>query len=131
MAIGVVAIWLPAWLVTGNVAFLAGIVVSSAVVSNLLIAVHDTIHRPGSHRLIEAQPWYAFLDRHHYIHHVDLGANLNFLLPLADWMFGTLRTRLEPDEIERHGTLVAAKSRPIGEGERARVAVAAGGPGGG
>lgn len=33
--------------------------------------------------MVEAQPWFAFLDRHHYIHHVDLGANLNFLLPLG------------------------------------------------
>lgn len=120
MAIGAVAIWLPAWLLTGNPAFLAGVVVSSAVVSNLFIAVHDTIHRPGSHRLIEAQPWYAFLDRHHYIHHVDLGANLNFLLPLADWLFGTLRTRLAPEELARHGTLEAAKAHPAGRGERAR-----------
>lgn len=125
MAIGAVAIWLPAWLLTRNIAFIAGIVVSSAVVSNLFIAVHDTIHRPGSHRLIEAQPWYAFLDRHHYVHHVDLGANLNFLLPLADWLFGTLRTQLEPDEIAGHGTLDEAKSRPIGHGERARADIAA------
>lgn len=81
MAIGAVAIWLPAWLLTRNIAFIAGIVVSSAVVSNLFIAVHDTIHRPGSHRLIEAQPWYAFLDRHHYVHHVDLGVKPE--LPVA------------------------------------------------
>lgn len=120
MAIGVVAIWVPAWLLTGNVAFLAGVVVSSAVVSNLFITVHDTIHRPGSHRIVEAQPWYAFLDRHHYVHHVDLGANLNFLLPLADWLYGTLRTELTPDELAAHGTLADAKARPVGQGGRAR-----------
>lgn len=120
MGIGSVAIWLPAWFLTGNVAFLAGIVVSSAVVSNLFIAVHDTIHRPGSHRIIEAQPWYAFLDRHHYVHHVDLGANLNFLLPLADWLYGTLRTELTPDEIAVHGSLADAKALPVGQGGRAR-----------
>ncbi|MFM8302848.1 MAG: hypothetical protein ACKOA9_00895, partial [Actinomycetota bacterium] len=125
MSIGVVAIWVPAWLLTGNLAFLAGVVVSSAVVSNLFIAVHDTIHRPGSHRIIEAQPWYAFLDRHHYIHHVDLGANLNFLLPLADWLFGTLRTDLTPAEIATHGTLAAAKAHPVGRGGRAREEAAA------
>jgi hypothetical protein len=27
------------------------------------------------------------------------------------------------DEVDRHGTLADAKSRPIGEGERARTAV--------
>ena len=45
---------------------------------------------------------------------------------LVDWMFGTrtrTRTRLEPDELERHGTLEAAKSHPTGQGERARDAL--------
>ena len=123
MAIGVVLVWVPAWFATGNVAFLIGIVVSSIVVSNLFIVVHDTIHRPGSHRLVEAQPWFGFLDRHHYVHHVDLGANLNFLLPLADLLFGSLRTQMTQDEVARHGTLADAKSRPMGEGERARTAI--------
>ena len=123
MAIGVVLVWTPAWLATGNRAFLIGIVISSIVVSNLFIVVHDTIHRPGSHRLVEAQPWFGFLDRHHYVHHVDLGTNLNFLLPLADLLFGSLRTQMTQDEIDRHGTLANAKSRPIGEGERARNAL--------
>ena len=123
MAIGVVLVWVPGWFATGDVAFLIGIVVSSIVVSNLFIVVHDTIHRPGSHRLVEAQPWFGFLDRHHYVHHVDLGANLNFLLPLADLLFGSLRTQMTQDEVDRHGTLADAKSRPIGEGERARTAL--------
>ncbi len=123
LAIGVVAIWLPAWAATRNGAFLVGIVVSSVVVSNLFIVVHDTIHRPGSHRLVEAQPWFAFLDRHHYIHHVSLGANLNFLLPLADALFGTLRTELAPAEVAAHGTLAAVKQHRLGEGQRARLVV--------
>ena len=89
MTLGAIVIWLPAWLLTGDVSFLVGLVAASAVVSNLFVVVHDTIHRPGSHRIVEAQPWFAFLDRHHYIHHVALGTNLNFLLPLADLLFGT------------------------------------------
>jgi len=124
MSFGVVFIWLPAWLVTGNVWFLGGVVTSSAVVSNLFIVVHDTIHRPGSHRVVEAQPWFAFLDRHHFVHHVDLGCNLNFLLPLADLLFGTLRTGLSDDEVARHGSLETAKAVPVGEGERVRRATA-------
>ncbi len=70
---------------------------------------------------VEAQPWFPFLDRHHYIHHVDLGANLNFLLPLADLLFGTLRRRLTPEELASHRSLEAAKARPSGQGERARL----------
>ena len=123
MTIAVVLVWLPAWFLTGNVPFLAGIIAASAVVSNLMIVVHDTIHRPGSHRIVEAQPWFAFLDRHHYIHHVALGMNLNFLLPLADLLFGTLRRQLTPEELARHGPLERAKASPAGHGERARAAV--------
>lgn len=123
MALGAAVIWTPAWLATGDVAFLVGLIVSSAVVSNLFIVVHDTIHRPRSHRIVEAQPWFAFLDRHHWIHHIDLGANLNFLLPLGDLVFGTLRTELTSEELAGHGTLAQAKARVVGEGERARAAV--------
>lgn len=86
--------------------------------------MHDTIHRPGTHRIVEAQPWFGFLDRHHYIHHVALGTNLNFLLPLADMLFGTLRRELTPEELDRHGPLERAKARVLGEGERARDALA-------
>ena len=116
------AIWTPGYLLTHNGWFMVGIIVSSAIVSNLFIVVHDTIHRPRSHRLVEVQPWFGFLDRHHYIHHVDLGANLNFLLPLGDVIFGTLRTTLSTDELARHGDLARAKSVPRGRGERAHRA---------
>ena len=124
MSFGLWAIWLPSWLLSHNEWFIVGEIVASAVVSNLFIAVHDTIHRPGSHRIIESQSWFAFLDRHHYIHHVDLGSNLNFLLPLGDALFGTLRREMTVDELKEHGTLEAAKSRPIGVGERARLTTA-------
>ena len=48
--------------------------------------------------------------------------NLNFLLPLADLLFGTLRRQLTPEELAQHGPLERAKARPIGHGERARAA---------
>jgi hypothetical protein len=121
--LGLVLIVAPAWLATRHPAFLAGVLFALVVVSNLFITVHDTIHRPGSHRLLEAQPWFSFLDEHHYIHHVDNEANVNFLLPLADFLFGTLRRTLTADEIRRHGSREAAKARRIGTGEPARQAV--------
>ncbi len=119
MTIGLTCIWLPAWLLTGNVAFLAGVVIASVVVSDLFVRVHDAIHYPGLHPLIEAQGWFRFLEVHHYIHHVDTEANVNFLLPLADWLFGTLRRRLTADELARHGPLAEAKARPVGQSEPA------------
>jgi hypothetical protein len=121
MTLALLTIWLPAWLVTHHLPFLIGAVLGSAIVSNLFVAVHDTIHRPGSHRLIEAQGWFRFLDEHHYIHHVDTEANVNFLLPLADWLFGTLRLSLTPDELARHGSRAQAKLTRKGTGEPARL----------
>ena len=47
MTIGAVAIWTPAWLLTGNRIFLATIVVTSAILSDLFVRVHDAIHYPG------------------------------------------------------------------------------------
>jgi sterol desaturase/sphingolipid hydroxylase (fatty acid hydroxylase superfamily) len=41
--------------------------------------------------LLERVPGFPFLARHHHLHHLDTEANANFLLPLADWLFGTLR----------------------------------------
>src|SRR5262249_1003441 len=61
-----------------------------------------------------AQPWFPFLERHHYIHHVDTEANVNFLLPLADWLFGTLRCSLTAEELARHGSLAEARAPPRG-----------------
>jgi hypothetical protein len=116
MTIGAAFIWLPAWLISQRVEFLAGAVVGTAIISNLFIIVHDSIHRPGSHRIIESQAWFRFLDDHHYIHHVDTEANVNFLLPLSDWLFGTLRRTLTAEELAKHGSKEAAKSRIVGAG---------------
>lgn len=122
VAIGALVIWLPAWLLSHSPALLAGTVAGTAVISNLFITVHDAIHRPGSHPFMERRSWFRFIDEHHYVHHVDTEANVNFLLPLADLLFGTLRRSLTAEELARHGTLGAAKSRPVGAGEPARGA---------
>ncbi|HKZ80836.1 MAG TPA: hypothetical protein VJ124_21365 [Pyrinomonadaceae bacterium] len=119
MTLGAALIWLPAWLLAHSVPFLVGSVLATIVISNLFIVVHDAIHRPGSHRLLETQAWFCFLDEHHYIHHVDTEANVNFLLPLADWLFGTLRRDLTTEELARHGPRKAAKSHVSGAGEPA------------
>ena len=83
-------VWVPAWLLSRNVGFLAGLILGSAVLSNLFIIVHDSMHRPGCHKSIEGRRWYLILDRHHHIHHADTRVNFNSLLPFADWLFGTL-----------------------------------------
>lgn len=121
--LAIALIMIPSWLLIHDHIFLYGQVAGSLVVSNLFITVHDSIHRPGSHPYMESTFWFKFLDRHHYIHHVDTEANVNFLLPLSDWLFGTLRLSLTPEEIHQHGTLEQAKSKIIGKGEPAQTAL--------
>jgi hypothetical protein len=121
MSIGLVLIWIPAWLFTQNTLFLASIVLTSAIISDLFVRVHDAIHYPGRFKFVESQPWFPFIDRHHFIHHVDLKANVNFLLPLADWCYGTLRTELTSAEVAKHGTLEQAKATLIGHSEPAAM----------
>jgi len=120
---GSVCVWLPAWLATGNVVFLATIIVCNVVVADLFVRVHDAIHYPERNRWMQSLGWFRFLDRHHYIHHVDTEANVNFLLPLADWLLGTLRRTLTADELAHHGSLEEAKAHPVGESEPAREVV--------
>jgi hypothetical protein len=48
-----------------------------------------------------------------------MGVNVNFLLPLADWCYGTLRTEMTAAEIARHGTLEEAKACLLGNSEPA------------
>ena len=120
MALGAACVWLPAWLVTGRVAFLVTVVACNVVFADLFVRVHDAIHYPERHPWMQRLGWFRFLDRHHYIHHVDTEANVNFLLPLADWLLGTMRRTLTADELAHHGSLREAKARPVGESEPAR-----------
>jgi hypothetical protein len=78
----------------------------------MFVHVHGVTHHPGI-RLIERFNWFQFLKRHHYIHHIDNGCNVKFLLPLCDLLFGTLRTQLRPKEIERWGTYEQALVRVV------------------
>lgn len=114
MALGTCTICLPAWLLTGSVPFLIGLYVALAIVSDLFVRVHDVIHYPHLHPRIARQGWFKFLEVHHYIHHVDMEANVNFLLPLADWLFGTMRRTLTEEELAKHGSLEQAKANPVG-----------------
>jgi hypothetical protein len=98
LSLGSVLIWLPAWLLSSIWSYVAGIVVATVALSILFITVHDAIHRPGEHPLLASTTWYAFLNEHHHIHHVNAAVNLNSLLPLADWAFRTLTSSID-DEI--------------------------------
>lgn len=53
---------------------------------------HYLMHRP-SISWIERSPAFRFIERHHRIHHVYMGKNYNVVLPLADFVLGTLVLR--------------------------------------
>ncbi len=89
---------LPAFLFTGNLLFTATVSVAAGIEIYLFVRVHDAVHHPGLSRL-ERYGWFRFLDRHHYIHHIDNQANTNFLLPLCDLLMGVLRRDLTQSEL--------------------------------
>lgn len=98
--IGIPFILLPAWAATHDVGFLLACTGTLGLLSWLLAYVHGVIHTPRG-RLVERQAWFCWLDRHHYIHHVDMDANINFLLPVCDFLFGTRKPALTAEEAAR------------------------------
>lgn len=108
LTVGIPLAFVPAWWLTKNPLFTASAVGSGLVVSYFFIRVHDVIHYPKN-RLMERQGWFQFLDRHHYIHHIDPRSNVNFLLPLCDWLFGTLKLELTATEQRRWPAFEVAK----------------------
>jgi hypothetical protein len=60
-------------------------------------ALHVEMHIP-SNRWYFRQPFFRFLNRHHYMHHMHPGRNFNVVLPLADYLVGTV---VQPMPAER------------------------------
>jgi hypothetical protein len=56
---------------------------------------HFLMHKP-SFPAIENSFYFRFLKKHHRIHHVHMDRNLNVLLPLADFVLGTLVLESKP-----------------------------------
>jgi hypothetical protein len=108
MSVGIPLAFAPAWLWSHNLLFTVSCIIAGVTVCYFFIQVHDVIHYPGQ-RWMERRSLFRFLDRHHYIHHIDNRANINFLLPLCDWLFGTLKLELSPVEASRWPTFEQAK----------------------
>lgn len=109
--VGIVFTFIPTWLVTQNLPFTLASIASGFVCSYLFIRVHDLMHYPQG-AWLERRGWFRFLNRHHYIHHVDPRANLNFMLPLCDLLFGTLRRTMTEAECEKWPTFEEAAYPP-------------------
>jgi sterol desaturase/sphingolipid hydroxylase (fatty acid hydroxylase superfamily) len=100
------------WMVTGNAAFAGACALVGAAFVLLAVHVHDAVHCPG-HSVLERFGWFWALDRHHYLHHIDTQANVNFILPLGDLLLGTLRTRTTEAEAARWPSYAAARANVL------------------
>lgn len=107
-AAGIPLILLPAWYGTKSAFFFVSALATLSFISWLLAYVHGVIHTPGN-RWIERQAWFCWLDRHHYTHHVDITANMNFMLPICDLLFGTQKPALTEAESSKFPSFEEAK----------------------
>jgi hypothetical protein len=72
--------------------YLAVIITIAAVIAVYYIGyegLHYLMHKP-TWPFVEKAGYFQFIKRHHRIHHVLMDRNLNVLIPIADWMLGTL-----------------------------------------
>ncbi len=69
--------------------FLAGLGGTVAIYYAGYEGFHFLMHKP-SVPWVERWRYFQFLKRHHRIHHFQMDRNLNVLLPLADFVLGTL-----------------------------------------
>lgn len=54
--------------------------------------IHQLMHIPDSPKVrwIRETKWFKWLNEHHRKHHEKASYNFNLVLPLADWLFGTM-----------------------------------------
>lgn len=110
--VGIPLVLVPAWLLTDRGAFVGSVAVTLTIISWLLGYVHGAIHTPRG-RPIERMRWFQWLNHHHYIHHIDLRSNLNFMLPIFDALLGTQKGALTPGEAAAFPTFAEATQSPL------------------
>ena len=78
-----------------------GVAAGTAAYVGAYEMLHWSIHCPDEFPF-RKQRWFLFLIEHHRRHHHRSNINYNVVLPLADWIFGTLSFREvkpEPEQI--------------------------------
>lgn len=70
----------------------AGVVIAVAVYYATYEYLHWCMHYPKE-RWFERTKVFKWIDRHHLIHHQQMHRNFNVVLPIADWLLGTLATK--------------------------------------
>ena len=89
--IGVIPFALLSWLL-GEWAFALGGFIAFAAYYGTYEYIHWCMHLPKARR-IEKPWWFRKLNGHHLLHHRYMHKNFNVVLPLADFLLGTLMLR--------------------------------------
>ena len=87
-----VGVWWPlrdAMSLSFFVVFLTTMVVTFFLYYAAYEGFHYLMHRPSIAWIERSRP-FRFLERHHRIHHAEMGKNFNVVVPLADLVLGTL-----------------------------------------
>jgi hypothetical protein len=79
-------------LLWGNLAILGGSLLATCLYYAAYEYLHWCMHVPRA-RNVERSGIFFRLNGHHLLHHRYMDKNLNVVLPLADWCFGTLLSR--------------------------------------
>jgi hypothetical protein len=91
IAIGVIPFALLSWLI-GNWGFTLGGFLAFAIYYGTYEYIHWCMHLPKARR-VEKPWWFRKLNGHHLLHHRYMHKNFNVVLPLADYLLGTLILR--------------------------------------
>lgn len=89
--IGITPFALLSWAI-GEWSFVAGGFLAFASYYGIYEYIHWCMHLPKVRR-IEKPWWFQRLNGHHLLHHRYMHKNFNVVLPLADWILGTLMIR--------------------------------------
>lgn len=89
--IGITPFALLSWVV-GEWAFVVGGLIAFSAYYATYEYIHWCMHLPKARR-VEKPWWFRRLNGHHLLHHRYMHKNFNVVLPLADWILGTLMLR--------------------------------------
>src|SRR5262249_21380134 len=101
------------WLVAARITPL-GFILPACVAGGVLLCyigyegLHYLMHKP-SIPWIERSRYFKFLERHHRIHHFQMDRNLNVLIPIGDFLLGSLVTEAKEPSGTREGALRLAR----------------------
>jgi hypothetical protein len=92
-------------LLMGNWGFTAGGILAFAAYYCFYEYIHWCMHLPKARRAEKPQ-WFRKLNGHHLLHHRYMHKNFNVVLPIADYLLGTLILRAKTRFMQPQGSSV-------------------------